>query len=120
MSCKKDDYSRRMISQFFRPLMLVGLPLMKNVLTLLAKSLLILLGLTTATSATDETTQKKIYGSGATALIILNKEIDDIMKIVKSLKKLILLIKSISETIKNETKIIKRRISWYGIRYISC
>ena len=41
---------------FLRPLMLTGLPLMKNVLTPLV---LIPLGLTTAVSATDAAIQKK-------------------------------------------------------------
>ena len=47
---------------------------------------------------------KKIYGSGTTALIIWNEEMKDIMKIVKSLEESGLLIKGISETIKNEAK----------------
>ena len=37
-------------------------------------------------------------------LIDLNKEINDIMKIVKPLEKSVLLIKGISKTIKNATK----------------
>ena len=59
---------------FLRPFMSVGLPLMKNVLTPLAKSVLVRLGSTTATSATVAAIQKKIY----------IEEIVDIMKIVKS------------------------------------
>ena len=55
-------------------------------------------------SAADAAVQKKIYGSGATALIILNEEMEDIMKIVKSLQESGLLIKGISETIENKTK----------------
>ena len=54
-------------------------------------------------SAADAAVQKKIYGSGATALIILNEEMEDIMKIVKSLQESGLLIKGISETIENKT-----------------
>ena len=45
-----------------------------------------------------------IYESGFTALIILNKEMENIMKIVKLLEESRLLVKGISETIKNETK----------------
>ena len=45
-----------------------GLPLMKNVLTPLAKSVLIILGLTAA-SATDACIQKKIFGSGTTLYV---------------------------------------------------
>ena len=37
-------------------------------------------------------------------LIMLNEEMNDIMKIVKSLGELGLLIKGVSETIENETK----------------
>ena len=47
---------------------------------------------------------KKIHGSGTTALIISNEEMEDIMKIVKSLEESGLLIKGISKTIKNEGK----------------
>ena len=46
----------------------------------------------------------RIYGSGGTGFIISNEEMEDIMKIVKSLEESGLLIKGISETIKNETK----------------
>ena len=77
---------------------------MKNVLTPLAKSVLLPIGLLAEMSAADAAIQKKIYGSGTTALLIPNKEIEDIMKIVKSLEESGLLIKRISETIKNETK----------------
>ena len=59
---------------------------MKIVLTPLAKSILISFGLTAGASATDAAIQKKLFGSGTTALIILNKEMEDIMKTVKSLE----------------------------------
>ena len=49
-------------------------------LTLLAKSALVPLGLTTSTSALYPAIQKKICGSGTT-LIISNEEMDGIMKI---------------------------------------
>ena len=45
-----------------------------------------------------------MFGSGFTSLIICNEEMDDIMKIVKSLQESGLLIKGVSETIKNEVK----------------
>ena len=45
-----------------------------------------------------------MFGSGFTTLIIFNEEMKDIIKIVKSLKDSGLLIKGVSETIKNEAK----------------
>ena len=87
-----------------RPLMTAGLSLMKNVLLLLAKNVLLLFRLSAGKSAADAAIQKKIYGSWNTALIISNEEMEDIMKIVKSLEKSGLPVKGISEKIKNETK----------------
>ena len=48
--------------------------------------------------------KKKIFGSGMTTLIIANEEINDNMKIVKSLEEFVLLIKGVSKTIKIEAK----------------
>ena len=59
---------------------------MKRVLTTLAKSLLLSLALMAAI-------EKNIYGSCMTALIISKEEINDIKKIVKSLKESGVLIK---------------------------
>ena len=70
------------------------LQLMKSVLTPLAKSVFIPLGLTAA-SATGAAIQKKLYGSGTTALIISNEE-TNITKIVKSLEESDVLIKAVS------------------------
>ena len=55
-------------------------------------------------SPADAAIQKKIHVSGSTALIISNEEMEVIMKIVKSLEESGLLVKVISETIKNDTK----------------
>ena len=85
---------------------------MESVLTPLAKSFLLLLGFSAGMLAADVAIQKKIYGSGrssdltsrTTTLITSNEEMEDIMKTVKSLEELGLLIKGISETIKNEAK----------------
>ena len=52
----------------------------------LAKSVLISLGLIAAASATDGAIRKKVFGSDVTTSIILNEEMNDIMKIVKSLE----------------------------------
>ena len=85
------------------PLLKTRLPLTKNVLKQLAKNVLIPLGLTAAVSATDAAIQQKIYVSGTTTLKTLNEETNDITKIVKSLESG-LLIKQVSETIKNDAK----------------
>ena len=77
---------------------------MKIVLEPLAKSILIPLGFTAAAAAADAAIHKKTFGSGMTALIISNQEMNDIMKIVKSLEESGLLIKGIGKTIKNEVK----------------
>ena len=98
---------------FIKPLMSIGLALMKNALALLAKSVLVPLGLTAAVSATDAAIQKKIFGSGMTALIISNEEMEDIMKIVRSLEESSLLIKDIIETIKNEAK--EQKVGFTGM-----
>ena len=84
--------------------MTAGLPLMKNVFIPLTRGILVPLGLTAAASATDAAIFLKNFESGATALISLNKEMENIMKIVKSLKESGLLIKGISETIKIKGK----------------
>ena len=53
--------SERLLGRPLGPLLKTGLPLMKNVLKLLAKSVLIPLGLTATVSATDKVIQKKIF-----------------------------------------------------------
>ena len=45
-----------------------------------------------------------MFGSGTTTLILINEEMNDIMKIAKSLEESGLLIKDASETVKNEAK----------------
>ena len=84
------------------------------------------MSLSSGMSAADAAIQKKIYGSGhpsdlasrTTALITLNDEMEDIMKIIKSLEESGFLIKEISE--KNEAKEQKIGISFNIIRNISC
>ena len=82
---------------------------MKNVIKPLAKSVLIPLRLTGTASTADEGIHKKILGSGhnhpsSTTLIILNDEMKDIIKIVKSLEDSGLLLKAVTETVQNEVK----------------
>ena len=67
-----------LLSKLADPLMKVAISLAKNVLALL--------GITAAASEIDAGIQKKIHGSGTTTLIISNKEINDIMKIVQALE----------------------------------
>ena len=89
-------------------LLKTGLPLMKNVVKPLAKSVLIPLGLTAVASAADAGIHKKILGSGhnnnTTTSIIPNNEMEDIIKIVKSLEDSGLLLKGVTETVQNEVK----------------
>ena len=77
------------IGRLLGQLIKVGFPLMKNVLTSLAKGMLIPLGLTAA--AADAGIHKKVLrsgtsDSGAITLIISNKEMKDKVQIVTSLK----------------------------------
>ena len=92
------------LGRLFGPLLKTGLPLMKNVWKPLAKRVLIPLGLTAAAAATDAAIHKKMFGAIFKKLIIPDEDMNDIMKIVKSLEESGLLIKGVSETIKNEAK----------------
>ena len=83
-----------------------------NVLKTLTKSVLTPLRLIAAASVTYAAMykkmfaamSKKMFGSGHTTLIILNEEMNDILKIIKSREESGLLIKSSSKTIKNEAR----------------
>ena len=92
---------------------------MKNVLKPLAKSVLIPLRLTAVVSPKDAAIHKKMFWSGCprmfalrpsnlasrmTAIIVSNEEMNDTMKIVKSLEESGLLIKGVSKTIKMKQK----------------
>ena len=96
------------LCRLFGSLLKTGLPLMKNVIKPLAKSVLIPLGLTAAASAADAGVHKKILGSGNTTLVISNDEMEDIIKIVTSLEDSGLSLKGVSETIQNDAKEQKR------------
>ena len=67
-----------LLSKLAGPLMKVAIPSAKNVLTPL--------GITAAASAIDAGIQNKIHGSGTTTLIISNKKMNDIIKIVQALE----------------------------------
>ena len=93
------------LGRLLGPLLKTGLPRIKYVIKPLAKSVLIPLGLTPAASAADAGIHKKIIGSGnMTTLITSNNEIEDIIKIVKSLEDSGLLLKGVTETVQNEVK----------------
>ena len=82
------------------PLLKSGLPLLKFAVKPLG-----MLGLTAAASATDAATSKKIIGSGNhKTLIISNDEMQDLLKIVKSLEDSGILLNGNTETVKNEVK----------------
>ena len=83
--------------------------LIKNIIKPLAKSVLIPLGLTAAVSAGDAGTYKKILGSRTNSTKIPNDEMEDLIKIVKFLEDSGLLLKGVSETIRNEAKEQKGR-----------
>ena len=92
------------LGRLLGPLLKTGLPLIKNVIKQLPKSVLIPLGLTAAVSAADAGIHKKILGSGNTTLIISNEEMNDVIKIVQALEDSNVLLKGVTETVKNETK----------------
>ena len=100
----KIDQSGGFLSRLLGPLLKTGLPLIKNVIKSLAKSVLIPLRLTAAASAADAGIHKKILGSGNTTLIISNEEMHDIMKIVQALEDSNILLKGVHETVRNEGK----------------
>ena len=76
------------------------MPLLKSLIKPLG-----MLDLNAAASATDATVNKKILGSGNHAtLIISNDDMQDLLKIVKSLGDSGLLLDGITETLKNEVK----------------
>ena len=87
-------------------LLMTFLPKLTKPAISLGKKILAPLGLSAAISATDAAIQKKMHGSGITALTISNDDIDidDLIKIVTTLGEHDILLKGTSKTIKNETK----------------
>ena len=106
-------HSGGFLGKLLGPLLKTGLPLLKSVIKPLG-----LLALTAASSAIDAVVQKKIYGSRTTILVITNKEMIDIMKIVQALENSSTLLKGGTKTIKNETKGQKGR--FYVIGHFRC
>ena len=103
---------RGFLGRLLGPFLKTGLFLIGYVLKPLAKNALIPLGPTATGSATDTAIHKKMFGSGVrpsdlvscTTLIISNEEMNDIMKIVKSLEESGLLMKGVSQTIKKKAQ----------------
>ena len=95
-------HSGGFLGRLLGPLLKTRLPLIKNVIKPLAKSVLTPLGLT---AAADARIHKKILGSGNMAtLIISNDEIGDVIKVVKSLEDFGVLLKGVTKTVQNEVK----------------
>ena len=110
----KTGPSGELLGRLLGPLLKTCLPLMKNVLKPLA--ILIPIRLTAAKSATVEDIHKKIFGSDNKTLIIYHKEINDIMKIIKSFEESRLLIKEV----RTKSKRTERRTSRNVIRHFRC
>ena len=90
--------SEGFLGRILGPLLKTGLPSIKNVIKPLDKNVLIPLGLTAAAAAAAAIAgiYKKILGSKNTTLIISNDQINDIIKIIKSLEHSGLLLKGVS------------------------
>ena len=86
--------------RFLVPLLKSGLPLLKSVIKPFG-----MLGLTAAASATDAAINKKIIGSGnQITSIISNDDMQDLLKIVKSLEDSGILLDGITKTVENVVK----------------
>ena len=106
---KSGGFLRSLLSKLASPLMKFAVPLAKNILALL--------GVTAAASAIDAESQKKTHGSVTTTLIISNKGMNDIIKIVQAIEDSNILLKEVTKTIKNQTKEQIRRTFRNVIRY---
>ena len=89
------------LNRLLGPLLKTGLTLIGNVLKSLTKNVLVPLELTATASAIGTAVQKKLFGSGTTTLIFSNKDLSDIMKIIKSLKDSGLFTKKLLTLVKN-------------------
>ena len=87
-----------LLSKIVGPLMKAAVPFAKKTLDL-----------TAAMSTFHAGIQKKIHGSGTTTLIISNKKMNDIMKIVQVLEDSNILLKEVTKSIKNKTKEQKKK-----------
>ena len=97
-----------LLSKLAGPLIKVAIPSAKNVLAPL--------GITAPASAIDAGIQKKIHGSETTTLIISNKEMNDIMKIVQALEDSNILLKGVTKAItkqKNKNEDSKHVVGYF-------
>ena len=77
---------------------------MKNVLTAIAKNVLLHLGVAAAASETDAAIQTETDGLGMITLIISHEEMKDVLEILKHPEESDLLVEGVRFTIKNEAK----------------
>ena len=84
------------LSKLAGPLIKVAFRLTKNILAQL--------GITAAASAIDTEIQKTIHGSGTTTLVISNKQMNDIMKIIQTLEDSNILLRGVTKVLKNEAR----------------
>ena len=96
--------SGRFLDRLLDPLLKTKFPLIGSVLKSFAKSVLVPLGLTAVVSAIDVAIHMEMFRSGMTILIISNKEMNDITKVVRSLEESGVFIKGVSERIKMKQK----------------
>ena len=96
--------SGRFLDRLLDPLLKTKFPLIGSVLKSFAKSVLVPLGLTAVVSAIDVAIHKEMFRSGMTILVISNKEMNDITKVVRSLEESGVFIKGVSERIKMKQK----------------
>ena len=81
----------------------------------LAKNILAPLGITAATSTIDAEIQNKIHGSGTRTLVISNEELNNIIKIVQTLLKILVFYwKELLKQLKMKQK-NKKEDFYYGL-----
>ena len=102
---REKGQSEGYLQSLLGPLLKIGLPLIGNVLKPFAKSISIPSGLTAAVPAADAAIHKNMLWSGLTIFIILNKEMNDTVKVVKLLEESSVFIKDVRKAIKNKAKV---------------
>ena len=80
------------------------LPKLINPAISLGKNILAPLGLSATMSPTDAAIQKKMYGSGTKTVKFSNKDLNDMIKIVKAFEDSVVLMKGVTKTLKKDIK----------------